>query len=415
MVALILKGWIMALTPLSLDFTRMVDSISQSATAPQALSPYGVLMRGMIAVWLSLPVEHPNIALAWTANHFESSFSIYLLVFLLKLPLLIADITTGLAIYCYLDRTKTDRKALGFFTWIINPVVLLFNEMWAPVDLLPTFFLFSAILMVSLGKRRITSLLSFALSIAMKLFPLLILPAIAIALKNRRKHLFELLLGSTIGVLFYFTWVIAVGFDALTKLQQYDPLTQYLSFEFTIGTIGGLGQQVGLGFGQQLVSIGIVAVVVVVVLMFEMWPNGAHLALDGALVTFLVLLAFIDWWPQYFLWLLPFLSLSAIVRRGGAKYAMVLCTAALFLALVTFNVYFTDESHAFLFFPVSSDTIQAAVVRFSAFTNNIAVDTVAYAVRLIFSASSLAYAYEIFKGNLPNSVVRSTASISSPN
>jgi hypothetical protein len=403
----------MTITPLSLDFTLLVDSISQSSNNPQALSPYGFLQRGIIAVWLSLPVEHPNIALAWTANHFESSFSLYLLVFLLKLPLLIADIATGVAIYCYLGRTKTNRKALGFFAWIVNPVVLVFNEMWAPVDLLPTFFLFSAILMVSLGKRRITSLLSFALSIAMKLFPLLILPAIAIALKNRRKHLFELLLGSTIGVLFYFTWVIAVGFDALTKLQQYDPLTQYLSFEPFTGTIASLGQQVGMGFGQQLVSIGIVAVAVVVVLMLKMWSIGTHLALDGVLVTLLVLLAFIDWWPQYFLWLLPFLSVSAIVRRGGAKYAVVLCTAALFLALVTFNVYFTDESHAFLFFPVYSETIQAAVVQFSAFTNNIVVEKFAYAVRLIFSASSLAYAYEIFKGNLSNSVVRSTASISS--
>ncbi len=393
-VVFALKAYLTAITPLSLEFTYAVMEALFGHTY-YSRAPYSYLLRGLYQTWLALPIEHPALKSVWRADFFHPSFSAYILVFLLKSPLLLLDLATVLALYLALKHMRPDRARAGLVAWTLNPYLVLMNEMWAPVDLLPTFFMFVGLLLVALGKRKTIAMLSVGLSIALKLFPLMAIPGI-VATSRRRVAYLAAVLTSAIGIAIYFIWVSNAGYNPLLGMQTYDIFTQYFGFEFTIKTLEHAPP--GFGFGQDVVGIATVAVVIMAVLVLEKWPHDSEYALDAALLLLLTYLALSNFWPQYLLWVLPLLTIDFALRKRPITYLITLCASALVLDLTVFHSYFTANSAAFFFVPADSEPLKAVVMGFEQFaTDDLVVALIQPLTRLVFTVTSFAYAYHIIE------------------
>lgn len=236
-----LKGIIMTATPLTLDLTYQV--LQASSGAAWSPNPYVSFLQLTIKMWLLLPVDHPSLPSAWSLGTFQPSIGLYLLVFMVKSPLLLIDILTGFLIYTVIrgEGLASNAAQLGFYAWILNPYVLFVNEMWAAVDLLPTFLLLVSLACLR-GGRILQGSLAYAIAVAVKLYPIVLLPLFPFVIKPRKAS-GPILVSGLVGVALYSAWLWHAGYNAWSQLTQFGPFTQYFS-EFTVAAWGG--QMVGL-------------------------------------------------------------------------------------------------------------------------------------------------------------------------
>jgi hypothetical protein len=390
--AFVLKGYMMTITPLSFDFTYAIQQ-TLFGQSPDAHAPYSMLFGAIYSLWLALPIGHPVLASTWGLDFFHASSSLYALVFLLKLPLLALDGAMGLLIYYGMKTLQPEKAAATLLIWAANPYVLLVNEMWAPVDMFPIFLLVLGLLILTIGKRTILSLISMSLSVALNIFSLTVFPIFLVAGRGRRRLLIGALAAAIAGTAAYLYWVVQAGYN----LQGSYIYIRFVNFDSTIGitqhmTIGSLGE----GAGQEVVGIGLVALIVVAVLVLEKWPRDTAFALDGALLLLLTFLAFSNWMPQYILWIIPLLTLDLSLRHRSKWYLAVLCASAFFFDIVTFYSYFTANSNAFFFVPASSELLKVAISGFEQFASNTLVFSLfAPLARVIFGLTCLIYVLKI--------------------
>jgi hypothetical protein len=384
----------MVLTPLSPELGFAVQQ-AVVGRGHDTLAPYSFVLRLLYGVWLWLPIEHPPLSAFWNTYSFHSSLGAYLLVFLVKLPLLLLDGAVGVALYLALKKTALDRATLGLLAWFANPYVLLINEMWAPVDLLPTFLMFLALLLIT--RSRFASNASMAAAIALKLFPIVSVPALLVANRGRRKWITGSIMASFVGTIAYFGWLSYAGYDPTLQLSANQHIyAQYFDLDVALSTLEkNLGIS-ALGWGQDTIWLSVVLVVIVAVFMFERWPSEQTFAMDGALVLLLVLLAVSNWWPQYVLWILPLATMDYALRGRRIKYLASISAFAFFLALARFPMYFSSNSNAFVFVSADTDFLRAAAAAYVQFFSSDVVRILLAAVlQVLFTATCLAYAGRI--------------------
>ena len=381
-----LKAILMTITPLSLDLAFTVSQISSSS--PWGKSPYGRFMESVLYIWQILPVDHPAVASSWTVDFFHASPGLYLLVFMLKLPLLGLDLLTGALLYKMVENAKLgrDRANLAFWLWFLNPYVLIVNEMWGAFSLLPTLLALWACASFRENEKTLRAAAVLAGAIAANLFAIMILPMFLILNKQRRSRLI-LIAGGILGVAIYFGWVSYAGYDPWISLKQYDQFTQYFDEYLISGIFAGPTHEIGLATLGVVLSYAIVA---------RKWLGGKRGVFDATLLTFLVYFAFGLWFPQFLIWMIPFLVLDVAIGGRRLTYMIVLLSSALFLDLVAFYPYFTSNGNALFFIPATMPIIARAVAAYRTF----AIDTFVILVagplsRAIFIATCLAYSFAL--------------------
>jgi len=377
-----LKLILMTLTPLSLDLAFVIGQVTRPSK--WALAPYGQFMRGIISAWMTLPVDHPALVTSWTVDYFKGTVGLYVLVFLIKLPLLLLDILTGYALFEIVRREGLgDRKAcFAFWLWFLNPYVFLVNEMWGAVDLFPTL-----LLLVTLGLLQVKKVFGAAATLfvatAFKLFPIMIVPIFP-ALRRRSKTTLLLVVSGLLGVAAYFLWVSSAGYDPFLALKQYDQFTQYFD-EYLITTTAD--QSVGLA------TIGIIASYAI---MWEKWRHDRKEWLDAALLVFLIYFAFGNWFPQYLIWVIPFLTADAAMGGRRLRYLASLISSALFMDIAAFYGYFSSNGHAFFFIPAVGPTLMQALSAYATFSReNLVIILLGPLARASFICTAILYSIKI--------------------
>jgi hypothetical protein len=364
-------------------------AISRTLThATQGRTPYGVFIGAVIAFWGTLPVDHPSILTGWTVDFFQPSFGLYLLVFLLKLPLLVLDLLTGVLIYrISLNAGVSEHKAaVAFSLWFLNPYVMLTNEMWGSVEILPTFLLVLVYAFSRTRKGQIGAAFTYAAATAVKLFPVILLPIYPAVFRARRKLSLMFVLACALGVGTYFGWVSFAGYNPWFQLRQYNLFTQYFD-EYVISTTGGI--QVGLAT---------IALILTYVLIAERWPRDERASFDGALLILLVFMAFTSWFPQSLIWLIPFLILDVAFGDRSIAYLIVLLSSAFFFDIVAFYPYFTANSSAFFFIPAKDYVTKSVVAAYETFAK--ADANVLFGgpfARALFSATCIVYSLKLIE------------------
>jgi len=321
-------------TPLTIDLAYVMSYYS---TFPSLPSTYFISL--IVGFWSILPVDHPILSTAWNIEVFLPSLGMYLLVFLMKLPLLVIDLLAGVLLYRTVIKNGLDsrRASFAFWAWYLNPYVVV-NEIWGALDLLPTLLILAAFVMLR-EKRYVRGSLALLASTTTQFFSVLLIPAFP-ALWRRTRQSMLVLFGGLVGATIYLLRVIQFGYDPSLFLSH-PYYEEYL--------IAPLSQPVGMAT---------MALAIAFLIVWRAWPRDEKAMLDSFLVVLLMLFAFMaNWFPQFFVLVIPFLVLDITLQGRSISYLVVLTTSGLVMNVIAFVNYFTANGLAFFFIPVSGNQL----------------------------------------------------------
>lgn len=248
----------------------------------------------------------------------------------LKLPLILADLATGLLIYrlvAGLQGLPTAKRA--FAMWFLNPLVILVGAVNGQFDVLPSLFL---LLGVYFLVRREPAYAGIALSISVfyKIFAIYLLPAYLILLLRRGPDAAEPRSWARRPVALFGAGFLAAS-GLLALVFPWADGTAALLRRVSAPSYGGftpltlLGLTNPAGIGVALTIVGIVVPLVGISIVAILWerrtpsavPDDLLVRLASAnVVGIVILFAFTTLVnPQYFLWILPSMILLAYARR----------------------------------------------------------------------------------------------------
>ncbi|MEM2843531.1 MAG: hypothetical protein QXZ53_06620 [Candidatus Bathyarchaeia archaeon] len=372
-----------ALTAWSYEFIFLVKAASIRFEADKLnAAPWIKLGNMLYKLWLILPIEHPSLD-KWLIRLevFPESFEGFLLVFILKLPILIMDVLCAFLIYKIAEALNKDKASTALMAWMLNPYVVLTAEMIGSNDLMLVFLVLLSVWLVLKGKSFLSCFPLMA-GVAFKLYPILAAPVLAVYMfkKDLKKNLMFLALSVVIGVFLYNFWLKKAGLNFEFTLLNYNPLTFQASEMF---------------FSQYTARVGlsVASATVYALLIFDYWQNDKTEALitKGLLGFLLAYFAFFNWWPQYLLILTAFLALDYAENK---KYFYAVLTSAFLMELVYFE-FATEQSFFFIYNYV--EWMRKASSALIKFKSNIASEVVlGPLLRSLYAVLSLIYASKIF-------------------
>jgi hypothetical protein len=295
------RALISIVVPVSFDLR---DIFLMATGQIQLTGPWILVESLMVSVW-KLATHTSSIPLGWW-NTPPSLMPIdfQLLSLLLRLPALASDLAVAIVLYVMVARTSSTRNALlASALWFLNPYTFLAVEMLGVPDVAAALLVVLASLLM-LHKRNVLSAVAFAGGVALKLFPIFLLPAFLILPsgvrdKGRQYEALWVLL-ALLGFLGYFVWASPEGISALV---EYSPVTQPLTALFT-------------ALPGTRISIPAIALIIMYSWTYEFGRRQGLLISELLLPILLVYLTFSNPPFQYFVWVLPFLVLDIMLVEG---------------------------------------------------------------------------------------------------
>jgi len=387
LVGLCVKVALMSVAVWSYNFMFIVKAASIGFKLEgYGRAPWIILMNGIYRLWLLLPIDHPKLDVWLMAlKSFPEGPAGYLLVALLKLPILVFDILCGVVLYkIFQVKGVTRQRALTFFTlWILNPYTTLFAEMDGTVDIAVLFFsLLTVYLYVK--RRALLSSIPLLLGVTVKLYAILVLPVVGVCslLQARRRVFTALLAAAVAGAALYTWWVSSTGVNVLLTFLNYTPLT----FNISEILLTPYDSRVGLAtaFG-----------ILYLLLIYFFWNRETLQAQAGeAFFAFLLCyFAFFNWWPSYLLLLVGFMLLWVGVTGKGKRFTVFLLIIAFLFELTMFDL---NNDYGLLFLTKNSKWMVAVSEHLARLTVDVVVKLVVTPLlRSLYAVASLYYAAQI--------------------
>ena len=314
-----------SLSVLSHDLSYLLDGLE--ATWTKVPVPYVTITGPFYELWLSLPINHPDLR-GWIGGGPPPlEPSTYLLAFLIKLPILITDLFCAFLIKKIVEnRTDSSKGTLAATIWLLNPYVLLTGEMQGSVELIPIASTLAGILLLT--RRRVTlGSVFIGLGIALKLFPILLMPALSIYYIRMRnvRDLLKIVTTSLFGLIAYAAWVSAWGIDFGASLLFITPFTTIAS-------------ELILTPYASKIGLATISALIFCFILCTDWVIREENLFDVVFGFLLAYMAFYDWWPQNLLWLVSFMTIDLAVSGKRARfYYVVLLVSAFLIDLILFE------------------------------------------------------------------------------
>jgi hypothetical protein len=314
--------------------------------SPDSTNPWGRFNNATLSVWYSLPIDHPPLETFLTSKSIFLPFSLQLLLLLVKLPLIAADV---LIAFILLKLGKllwpmTNRPYIAALLWFANPYAIFVTEMMGAVDVLPVASIMLALLLVVKRKHALGAA-SVAAGIALKLFPLVTIPAILyssrIAGCRRVKILISALL-AVLGLVAYVSW---------SQFPFSEAYYTQATTEFVLGTESLYGNAVTTDF----IGLATFAVIISYLLAYEFRPELLHRPLTISLFTLLAYLAFLDFQAEYILWIIPLFCFVSLKVKKAIPLFISILVAAFALGFFTADGFTTSSGWSLLFFNRSTE------------------------------------------------------------
>ncbi len=383
-----------AVTPLGPDFVALL--LGAAVDDPAVTNgPTGAVTRLVLSAWLALPIQHADIVQTFRAASFQWSPTLFVLVILVKSPLILLDLLSALIIYRLVQAIEESDQAAkaASLLWLLNPYVIFSIEMWGSTEILAIALALLAF-WLTVSHKIVIGSLAFAAAIAAKLFPASLLVAPIKASLHRgsvRWAALQFLFG-LVGVSGYFVWSSRVSVDTAARFAVYNPQT-FVFDEFTIST--------------SVVSVGLatVALALTWLIVIYLWQGDSTSLMPACLAATLAYLAFYNWPPAGLLWLSLFLALvkdDGGLRRGGY---LLLLSGALFVLFSSYDVIASPKA---LFFVPTTDAGSIRVVEvLKQFSSDLFVQSVILPLlRAFFTALScvLAISLHMRRGVTPSRI-----------
>jgi len=381
----LVKILLSALAPASYSLREIVAWVEASVS----VGPWVTLDTQIYHFWRSVTLSDATGADWWLAPPTTMPNDLRVLSLLLRLPSFMFDVAIAITLYfLVMERASTREARLASLLWFLNPYTVFAVEMLGVPDV-ATLFLTVLAVTFFYKKRIVLASLFLAAGIAIKLYPILLLPPILLYCRRRleircRSELAFIFL-SFLGLVGYLTWDFQLG-SALViyVLTEYTSVTQPMSalFEYIVAT--------------QISP----AAIVLIVLYFAIWLFGkAGQITDVILPVFLVYYTFSNPYPQYYVWALPFLILDIILVKRRHITFLTALLAFVFVSWFSSSAGFlTPSGYSLLLIPLEAQNLpwysQSIRSFLQSSTNSALLMPLVYAG---LSAMTFIYALEIIR------------------
>jgi len=259
---------------------------------------------------------------------------IYRTLFLFKLPYLIFDLGCALLLL----KIFADDKRKGIYAWkfwMVNPVVIFSVFIFGRYESIALFFI---LLSLYYAKNNLNSraLFSLGISIIIRTYPLILLPFFILLLGKKLKEYVKLAF-----------WGIS-PFVALTVLNKmfhqpggFEGIAEMHHSNYL------LGMRFNLGYMNDLLFVFVTGYTFLLLFMYFKTNHSFENLRKSSLILFLIFFATCVFHPQYFIWLVPFLTWQIIEDKRLLRLFILQC-----LCFVVYTFHWKQYLAGYLFAPL---------------------------------------------------------------
>ena len=279
-------------------------------TVPGVYTGLGFLLVPSYWLWTKLPIPHPPV----NQSHmlFSTSMPVLLLSFLLKIPILFADIGTGVLISNLVSRaTGSSKGRVAFLVWYLNPFNIYWINVFGGMDIIPTCIFMAAVALATKDKW-LDSGLSLAVAGILRIFSLFTFPFLLLVFRNKLNRSARFLIGFMLPLALGIGFVLSTGVVTFTWIVGV-PSRQFWLMDF---------------FGYSLTNNNVKLTFVVLALQFfvtcRYWKSAEIIPL--ATVSVLALLTAAQAYGgsgHHFIWASPLLTTSVMLNQNE-KWTFIL-------------------------------------------------------------------------------------------
>ncbi|MGA2784319.1 MAG: hypothetical protein ABSF09_06450 [Candidatus Bathyarchaeia archaeon] len=306
-----------------------------AVSATGVYGPLQLVLSPFFWLWIMLPVDHPSILFIQGSSH--STLSAISLIFLMRLPTLLADIAIGVLLFKLVRRiTSSDQKGtVAFLLWYANPFNIFWIEVFGGMDVIPTLVL---VLAVVIGSNRewFKSGLCVAVATVLRIFPILTFPFFVLAVKGGRTRAYAFLFsGFLLPLIGGLVVLYITGAGTMVSMLN-TPLREYWLLDF-----------LGFKLTNQFVRLVPVLLAIQFYVVIRYWKDPGLIHLVAVSLLSLLVAHTYGGINHHFIWVVPFLTASVAINHD--EY---------WIFIVTFV---TASLYPFIFpipaIPLSSDII----------------------------------------------------------
>ncbi len=239
----------------------------------------------------------------------------------LKIPMAILDVGTSLLLFhiARLIGASLSTARLASMAFLFNPFSILITSIWGVNDPIPVFFTVLAFYFLLRKRERDLSYASVSLGIgiALKLYPVLLLPAILAKAGGARRKLQSLLMALAIPAVTSLPFLLTSGSTYLAVLFRFASGAEGAGLDPQRSILSGVSWLVG-PLDPRIALLPAVALVLVLWWVYQATRNRRmHPLLGGAVALLASYILTVRWIPNYALWAVPFTTLQALLFTRG--------------------------------------------------------------------------------------------------
>src|SRR5450830_436354 len=264
---------------------------------------------------------------------FISSGNIFPTLFLFKLLYLFFDLGCIFLLLRLFYDGDAEKKLKIFKYWMFSPLVIFVLYIFARHDIIGIFVALAALLLAK-KKRKYWAILILALAVALRFFPIMILPLLIIYLVQKKRDYIVL---------------IALGLSGLIAIEAFSNLYFGKSVIFSLLNAEQFNYIISAKLDliiHDKIFIYIAAYVIVILSFLRQKVTTCELLITYSAVVYMLYVAISYFHPQYLLWTVPFI-IYVSVKDKGLHYLQW----AQFIFLMVILVYWGDLVTTFVLTP----------------------------------------------------------------
>jgi hypothetical protein len=282
-----------------------------------------LLLAPFFWLWTILPVAHPSLAEMAAGP----STSEYLLVLIMKIPILLSDLLAGFLTALIVHRaTRSNEDARkAFFVWYLNPFNVFWMYYFGGFDVVPTSVLLLAVLFGNC-KQWFRSGFSLAVAGMLRIFPFLLLPFfLTYSYRDKPRSSAKLLISLLVPILCV----------VLTQVSVIGSVSGVLAAIINIPLLQSwLLQHYGYSITPGLFKLGAFLLAIQFYIVWRYWKNDLSQSLVYLTIAPLLALFIASYTePYHFIWISPFLTAYYFMERDRLQlFVLTFVFASLFVA-----------------------------------------------------------------------------------
>ena len=265
---------------------------------------------------------------------FNSSYNVFTALALFKILYLIFDVVCMFLILRLSFDSEPESRLRVFKFWMLNPFVIFILYVFARHDIIGILVTLVALLLAKKNKKY-WAIIVLAFGIALRFFPIMILPLFIFYLARTKKDYIILSLAGVSGLaaveLFsYFYFGRSVIFSLLN--------TQH--FDFILSSKLEL-------INHDRIFIFVAVYIIIILSFLHIKRKNFDILLNYGAIIYLAYVSLCYFHPQYMLWTVPFLIIIFIRRKSLLYYHWIQ-----FALLLVILIYWGDLVTKFVFAPI---------------------------------------------------------------